>query len=213
MRAGGPRQYGDLHIASGGQGTRRLSSAAGRRTCIIWMILRMYTYTAYLHHNEVLDEGVKVQVEFSGAATVIAGHESSVLELELASRVLQGVSAIYLLLRASRCPRLEELQAALLRVRGWMGELDDRVFSAPESIRAEMLATTLALGHAVSEISQLLFSHAGTDLMGRTVVASRYISHSAKLIERSRAAHELRKELMSACCAADVQRISESRSR
>lgn len=152
-----------------------------------------------------------VHARFSEPPIEGASRPETLPELELATRVLQGVSAIYLLLKASRSPQLEELRAAALRVRGWMSELDDTVLSGPASTRMQMLPVSLALGRAVGEICRLSFPHAGTDLVQTTDATARHISHSAQLIERVQAARELRTEFISSCCAADVQHISESR--
>lgn len=135
------------------------------------------------------------------------------LEGELASRVLQGVSAIFLLLTASRCPQLDELQSAVGRVTAWMGELDDSVSSAREPHRTRMMPVALALGRAVGEVRQLAFPNDGYDHAARSESTARSISHSATLLELTAAATEPGISVPFTCCAADAQHISESRNR
>lgn len=152
-----------------------------------------------------------MHARFAEPPSKVAIDSGALPELELATRVLQGVSAIYLLLKASRNPQLEELRAAVVRVRGWMSEFDDSVFSGPADTRVQLLPVSLALGRAVGEIGRLSFPHAGTDLVQTTDATARHIARSAQLIARVQAARELRTEFISSCCAADVQHISESR--
>lgn len=134
-------------------------------------------------------------------------------ERELASRVLQGVSAIFLLFTASRCPQLDELNSAVCRVRAWMGELHDSVSSADDPCRTQLLPVALALGRAVVEVRRLTFPSTGYDYAARSAMAARCISQSAGLLERISAVRGADTAIPFTCCAADVQHISESRNR
>ena len=134
-------------------------------------------------------------------------------ETELASRVLQGLCAVYLLLQASKSAPMDEIDAALKRVGEWASELADAVQS-PQCLSAPQLApVSTALGRALGELRKFAYPTTYGEPAAHGAAAAEYLKFAEHRIQHARGTTDIRALFASGCCAADIKNISEKRNR
>lgn len=130
---------------------------------------------------------------------------------ELANQILEAASAIYVIVSSSRSPKMAEVCSAMDRVHGWLSELHDAVQSSPLPIRANLERATFLLDRTVAALRHFVAPSATVDVSYRARVAWECVESTAALLERSHDAWGDRNRFMAHCCAADIERIAESR--
>jgi len=138
------------------------------------------------------------------------GPMSRTSELELASRVLQAVSAVYLIFKSSRAPQIGELILTLQQVRGWLDEFEDGVRRGPAR-GSDLVPLSRTLAAALNALESMMkppspYTPGGGDSV------SRHIKSAAALMRRADGYADINNHFLAGCCAADLQTISQFRS-
>ncbi|GAA1699966.1 hypothetical protein GCM10009792_20120 [Microcella alkalica] len=129
---------------------------------------------------------------------------------ELASRTLQATGAIYLLAMASRNPDLPEIHLAIDRVHDWLQELEDSALSSDLETRTELTPVVSSLSRVTRHLRQLLEPGA-TGLLPAAPLLVNDLAAAASVLRHARGNRDARTEFISACCAANVRQISQTR--
>ncbi|MCL2470181.1 MAG: hypothetical protein FWF25_00350 [Propionibacteriaceae bacterium] len=147
-----------------------------------------------------------------GAAALLIDQGIVSPEAELASRVLQGLSAVFVLLMASRNPPIQEIDAALTRVGEWAGELSHTVASSPQGrSQRELIHVSTDLNRALGALQDLLYPGAPGHASDRVCAAGGLLQSAAAHMDQMRGISAIRTELASCGCAAHTQNLSQTR--
>jgi len=151
--------------------------------------------------------------------TLIPPHgPASLLEIEpageLTGRILQAISAVYLIVTASSAPDLNELVRAVDRIDAWLVELRDEISSIERADAADAASygsSCSALTAASRGVRDLLLSSAKVQRDRADATAGRAIALAAARLSATRVGKAVRQDFLISSCAADLHRIAESR--
>lgn len=151
--------------------------------------------------------------------TLISPREpGSLLEIEpggeLAGRILQAISAVYLIVSASSAPGMDELVRAVDRIDDWLIELRDELSSTMRADSAGAASHGFvyrALAAASRSVRDLLLPSAMVRSDQAHVSAGRAIAVAASHLSATRVGKAVRQDFLTSSCAADLHRIVESR--
>lgn len=136
--------------------------------------------------------------------------------LASASRIVQAQSALFLLVRSSRAPDLDELQSTTAQVRTWVEATLNQfheltgISDCPAADRLGALVAALQDSQRVLERFVPFRSRQGTQVSAAAALAAISAAHECLQAVRPYSA-ELVTDLFSSCCAADVTHISRQR--
>lgn len=136
--------------------------------------------------------------------------------LTLASDILQGQSAIFLLIQASRAPNLDRLEHALVEVRGWLSEFRETDGStalgcegAVGGIDTRALSTRLVQAQLVLERFAPFLGRIPANATAREVTGA--IAAAQTELSAARSKSNLFESIIGSCCAADVSDVARRR--
>ena len=132
-------------------------------------------------------------------------------ETELASRVLQGLCAVYLLIQASRSAPMNEIDAALTRISDWAKELTESVESPQCQSKRQLAPVSTALNRALSELRQVVYPTQFGNAPEHAAAAAQFLKVAETRIQDARGTTDVRHLFASGCCAADITHIAEKR--
>lgn len=134
--------------------------------------------------------------------------------LALASDILQGQSAVFLLIQAARAPDLDRLEFALRRVRDWIEEFGSAAADFRRSDPHSEIASTVLFTRMNK--AQIVLQRFGPFLGGpftgvSACQVSGAIAASQRQLNRARQNSETFESIIGSCCAADVSDIARGR--